>query len=73
MEDDIKKKIKHGEHLTFTDMLVGGFKANAAKDEVTGRDVYPREAYLTQKAKERKDEADAAAREAARKRKQSGS
>ena len=63
MSDDIKKKIKNGDKLTFGDMMMAGFKPNVTTDEVTGRTVYPREEYLKRRAQERVEEEERKKRE----------
>jgi hypothetical protein len=56
--EDLKKRIKHGEHLTFVDVLKAGFRPLHTSDELTGRVKFPREEYLTERAAARKFEYD---------------
>lgn len=51
--------IPHGEHLTFVDMVKAKFHPEVQMDE-SGKATYPRYEYLSQVAKQRKAEADAA-------------
>ena len=53
-ENDTKKKIRGGEHLTWVDTLRAQVKPLVGRDEVTGRVTYPREQYLTDVAEERR-------------------
>ncbi len=58
-KDSIENQIPHGEHLTFVDKLRASFLPPTGNDDNTGRPTFPKEDFLTAKAKERKAAYDA--------------